>query len=203
MNPLSRMVQDGAAAEEMARYLDSLSHASRRRAVEGMKRAEMALLFEKVSGSLPLDLDHFVPPEHPPLMEVVHWGKNSLPAFTRFSKRMCRPTGPADDILWGYNEGSSLVANAVGPGYFIARAGEEADTPVWIDYHQLPTGKPDHWPKVLKNSSRLSFFVYNKTIDKMRRVSEHVTIGAAYKNGRMMGAYFMLCREDVTIDQRA
>jgi hypothetical protein len=31
----------------------------------------------------------------------------------------------------------------------------------------------------------------------MRRVSAHVTVGAAYKGEKSLDHYFMLCREDV------
>ena len=198
MNPLSDMIHRGAGQETMAAYLDSLTHASRRRLIESLVRRDMAPLFDAVRGAAPMGLSHFVPKGTEPLDEVIHWGKNSLPAFTRFQKRFCLPANASHgEVLWGYNENSDLVANAVGPGYFIARPGEEQDTPVWIDYHLLPPSRPDHWPPILKNSSRLGLFVYHKTIDKMRKVSEHVSIGAAFKHGnKPLGAYFMLCRED-------
>jgi hypothetical protein len=32
-------------------------------------------------------------------------------------------------------------------------------------------------------------------IDYMRRVSQHVFIGAATRNGKELGNYFILCRE--------
>jgi len=32
-------------------------------------------------------------------------------------------------------------------------------------------------------------------VDRLRRVSEHVTIGSAIKNGREIGSWFLLCRE--------
>jgi hypothetical protein len=38
-------------------------------------------------------------------------------------------------------------------------------------------------------------FVYNNTRDFMRRVSQHVSIGTAYKGDKALGAWFVLCRE--------
>jgi hypothetical protein len=32
-------------------------------------------------------------------------------------------------------------------------------------------------------------------VDTLRRVSEHVTIGSAARNGRDLGSWFILCRE--------
>ena len=42
---------------------------------------------------------------------------------------------------------------------------------------------------------RLSRFVYHHTRDFMRRVSRHVSIGAAYKDERPLDHYFVLCRQ--------
>jgi hypothetical protein len=33
-------------------------------------------------------------------------------------------------------------------------------------------------------------------VDRLRRVSEHVTIGSAARKGRDLGSYFVLCRVD-------
>ena len=80
-----------------------------------------------------------VPAEVPPLTEVIHDGKNSLPLFSRFQKRFCRPAGPLGDTeLWGYNEQAMRVFT--GPGYFVAHTPEERD--VIIDYSRVPTAKP-------------------------------------------------------------
>jgi hypothetical protein len=38
--------------------------------------------------------------------------------------------------------------------------------------------------------------VYQGTRDFMRRVSTHVSVGAAFKGESQMGAYFTLCRQD-------
>ena len=51
------------------------------------------------------------------------------------------------------------------------------------------------WPTVVPNDWRLSRFVYNQTRDFMRRVSNHVSIGAAFKGERPLDHYFTLCRQ--------
>jgi hypothetical protein len=45
------------------------------------------------------------------------------------------------------------------------------------------------------NSRGLQRFVYHRTRDFMRRVSRHVTIGAAYKGESPLDHYFVLVRE--------
>ena len=64
----------------------------------------------------------------------------------------------------------------------------------------IPTG-PDGLdfaplPDIVPNEARLGRFVYAGMKDYMRRVSEHVSIGRAYKGGKPMNAWFVLCRED-------
>ncbi len=195
MNPLTEMIHGGATTADIAAYLDSLSGASRRRLIESLRRRDMAALFDRVEGA-PLGLDHFVPASARPLDEVIHYGKNSLPAFTTFQKRFCKPPAAHQGVLWGYNHNPEIVQRPLGPGYFVARPGEVADTPVWIDYHLIPPDKPAAWPTIHPNSYRLSRVVYHKTIDRMRKVSEHVSIGSAFKKDKPIGAWFMLCRDE-------
>ena len=85
-----------------------------------------------------------------------------------------------------------------GPGYFVAHGVEgekEAPSDYVIDYTRIPPKKPESWPEILPNEARLGRFVYAGMKDYMRRVSEHVSIGRAYKRGPM-NAWFVLCRED-------
>jgi hypothetical protein len=49
--------------------------------------------------------------------------------------------------------------------------------------------------KVTRNERGLSRFVYGYMVDTLRRVSEHVTIGSAARNGKDIGSYFVLCRQ--------
>lgn len=178
-------------------HLDALDHATRLAEVRACGRRHQARLFDAAQGHLPIDLAWFVPRDEPPLAEVVHHGKNSLPLFTHFAKPMCRPDGDREghDELWGYNRNSWLIETFVGPGFFVVT---KAETPgeVWIDYTQSPPRRPEGWPKIIPNSHRISFFVYNGTKDLMRGVSSHVSIGRATRKGKPMNAWFLLCRED-------
>lgn len=199
---LADLVARHASMAEIAAFLDSLSHADRLAQVIGSPRGMQPPLFELAGKSAPLDLAYFCPPTMPVGKPVMHHGWNSLPIpgfGRRFSKPMARcPDGSGN--LFGYNV--SPFGPLIGPGYFIHTP--TAHEPGWserggtvIDYHQVPShAVPAEWPRVRPNSSGLQMFVYNKTRDFMRRVSAHVTIGAAYKGDKRMGAYFLLVRED-------
>src|SRR5262245_49347781 len=84
-----------------------------------------------------------------------------------------------------------------GPGYFVAYVAPEGG--VHIDYRRTPSDRPASWPPILPNSARLSRFIYNGTVDVMRRVSTHVSIGRAMRDGKPMDAWFVLARRDAFI----
>lgn len=176
-------------------YLDGLDNETRLAEVTSLGRKEQARLFDAAEGFRPVTLEHFVPSGEAPMREVVHHGRNSLPAFKRFAKVFCRPDAPANGEVWGYNRNPSFIETTVGPGYFVAHP-HDKDGEVLIDYLRTPPRKPDAWPEILPNSARLSRFVYYGTQDVMRGVSEHVSIGRATKRGKDMSAWFVLCRED-------
>jgi hypothetical protein len=177
--------------KEVARVLDDVGEHVRLKALADLGRAELAALFEAASDNEPLDLDHFVPADVPPMTEVIHEGKNSLGLFSRFQKRFCKPPPREDPAeLWGYNEQSMRLFT--GPGYFVAYRPPEGS--VLIDYARLPPDRPAGWPPILPNSARLSRFIYNGTVDAMRRVSAHVSIGRAFRAGKPMDAWFVLAR---------
>jgi hypothetical protein len=179
--------------ENLRRVLDTSGHTARVLAIRGMNAKQLATLFEACADSDPLTLDDFVPPGEA-MTEVIHDGKNSLPAFTSFQKRFCRPDGDAGDVLWGYNHNPKFEEAAIGPGYFVASVHEKGE--VKIDYTQLPPRRPEGWPAIIPNSSRLGFLVWSGMQDFCRRVSTHVTIGRAYKGGKPFDAWFALCRKD-------
>lgn len=199
---LAGMVTQGASIASIAAFLDNLPHAARLAQVLGSPRGMQGPLFELAGGSAPLDLAYFVPDGRPADRPVVHHGWNNLPipGFGRsFKKPMARcPDGSG--ALFGYND--SPFGPLIGPGYFVHTF--TAHEPTWvergptvIDYHKVPAhAVPGAWPKVVPNSRGLQMFVYDKTRDFMRRVSAHVTIGAAYKGDKRMGAFFLLVRED-------
>jgi hypothetical protein len=179
----------------IARFLDGLTHAERVAAVRSLGREEQRRLYAAVAGALPLHLADLVPAAAADLAPVRHYGRNTLPAFTLFEKRFCRPRGadrqkPGE--LWGYNHQST--AWLTGPGYFVAY--EDPGRPeVLIDYTRRPAGRAEGWPEVRANERGLSRFVYGFMVDRLRRVSEHVTIGSAARHGRELGSWFVLCRE--------
>ncbi len=177
----------------LARYLDGLDDAARIRSVRELSRSEQARLFEAAAGTKPVTLDDFVPPATPPLAEVIHHGRNSLPVFRIFEKRFCRPS-ERGGVLWGYNEHS--VRWMTGPGYFVARPHGSGE--VLVDYLEVPPEKPQAWPPIRPNSSARGRFVYGGTRDVLRGVSRHVSIGRATKRGRPMDNWFVLCRGEPT-----
>jgi hypothetical protein len=184
------MFQPALDLSTLARSLDGLPVDDQVQAVAALHRRELAALFEAAAGKPALRLEDMVPAGTPPLTEVIHEGKNSLLLFTRFQKRCCRPPGDLNEI-WGYNEQPNRTFT--GPGYFVAH---HIDGELVIDYTRLPPEKPPGWPRIIPNSARLSYFIYNGTMDVLRRVSDRVTIGRAYRKRKPMDAWFALIRRD-------
>ena len=181
--------EGGTDLSGLSSFLDGLSSEARLAAVRELSGKEQAALFEAAQGKKPLTAADFVPEATPPLRQVIHEGKNSLPLFSRFQKRFCRPEAGARE-LWGYNE--QALRWATGPGYFKVREIDAGQ--VLIDYLDVPPGKAEGWPAIAPNSAGLSRFVYFKTQDTMRGVSRHVTIGRAARDGKWMDNWFALCR---------
>jgi hypothetical protein len=187
----------------VAALLDGLAQAERVAAVRSLDRPAQRRLYQAAEGFAPLTLADFVSPALPDLAPVRHFGRNTLPAFTLFEKRFARPRGadrtkPAE--LYGYNfQPTPVLGSLTGPGYY--RAVEDpAHAEVLVDYNQVPPADasevPAGWPRVRRNEVGLSRFVYGFMIDRMRRVSEHVSIGSASRKGREMGSWFVLCRDE-------
>ncbi len=179
-------------------YLDGLDGTARWREVGALGRARQRTLYDKAAHAPAIDFAHFVGATRA-REEVIHDGANTLPvlpALRRFQKRFSRPDH--GERLFGYNEGPTR--RLIGPGYFVAIP--TADRPAWsargavvVDYFQVPDGEvPAGWPRVVDNHWRLQRFVYQQTRDFMRRVSTHVSIGAAFKRERPLDHYFVLCR---------
>ncbi len=180
---------------ELARVLDGLSPAERVAAVRALGRPEQRRLYEAVRGFAPLRLRDLVPPSTGDRVPVRHYGRNTLPLFTLFEKRFCRPLGAdpqSPGTLWGYNHQS--MSAFTGPGYFVARE-DPARAEVLIDYREVPPDRPAGWPPLRGNDRGLGRLVYGNMVDTLRRVSEHVTIGSAARGGKDIGSWFVLCRE--------
>ncbi len=163
----------------LTQVLDELGHLGRLDTVRGWDGGTMAKLYEAIKGYQPVTLDYFVPPEVPPLTEVIHHGKNSLPAFTHFQKRFCKPSGDETGKLWGYNHNGGFVTWFAGAGYYVAHDWEPGE--IAVDYTLVPPGKPASWPdSVVKNERGIGpRAVYGNMVDIMRGLSKNVSIGRA------------------------
>lgn len=181
----------------LAEVLDGLGHEGRLHTVRGWGKRTQARLFEALKGFRPATAEAFVPAGVPEGTPVVHWGKNTLPAFSDFQKRFVKLPGVAD--LVGYNEGATRPL--VGPGYYEARI---EDGECVVDYTRLPARGAEGWPPVISNEARFGFLVWKGMVDFVRPLSAHVSVGRAAKVGRggdvraakAMDAWFCLVRED-------
>lgn len=191
----ARIRETPAKPEAIAELLDGLAPEVRVRAIRGIGRADQRRLYRAVEGHARVALSDLVPPGTAELATVRHYGRNTLPLFTRFEKRFCRPPGrdpEAPGELWGYNH--QRLAPLTGPGYFVARE-DPVHGEVWIDYREVPPEAPPGWPAVRPNHRGPGRLVYGFMVDTLRRVSEHVTIGSAARHGRELGSWFLLCRD--------
>lgn len=195
------ILDSGTGIDAIADALDKASPSERLDAALSLNRNEQRALYNKASASRGLALVDFVPADRPPLTQVRHFGRNTLPMMRRlqlFEKRFCRPDD-GSDRLFGYNQ--SPFIGMIGPGFFVAvktngHAGWPERGAIVVDYFQIPDGKVDQtWPKVIPNTQGLQKFVYHKARDFMRRVASHVSIGAAYKVEKSLDHYFVLVRE--------
>ena len=199
---LKRLIWDDATdIDTVGKALDGAAPDERLEAARSLDRADQRALYRKAKSASPITLEHFVPPGTGPLVQVRHLGKNTLPTpgnLRLFEKRFCLPeTGTGR--LFGYNE--SPFRPLIGPGFFVAVGATHDPTwadrgPIVIDYFQVPDGRVvASWPAVVPNTRGLQRFVYNRTRDFMRKVSTHVSIGAAYKVEKSLDHYFVLVRE--------
>jgi len=178
--------------EELAAFLDGLGQAERLEAMAVLGGPGLqGRLWSAVAAAPRVALADLVPRDFPPLREVIFHGKNSLPAFTFFQKRFCRPDRQGGDALWGYNHQN--LAWLTGPGYFVVH--EEPARGAAIDYREVPPRGCASWPAIKPNDRGFSRFVYKDMVDYLRRVSTHVLIGRATRHGKDLDNYFVLCRE--------
>lgn len=184
----------------LSKDLDELGHPGRLWAVHHWTRADMATLWEAAKGLRPVTLDDYVPPGVGPLVEVIHDGKNSLPLFTHFQKRFCKPADPGTkDAAYGYNHQS--MSAFTGPGYFVMHPSTEPGE-MDIDYTMVPKEKVTAWPPIVNNGG-LGRFVYRGMVDVMRGIATHVSIGRARKSQGWMDNWFVLVREDPRADAQS
>lgn len=170
----------------LAEALDALSHDERMAWMRGMGRKEQMALYNLAADCDALSVQHFHGAEG---VVVIHHGQNSLPVFNHFQKRVCVRA----DGIQGYNHQS--LAWLTGPGHFTLT--QDGDLEVIFDYITHPTSVPESFPALARNEKGASRFVYGGMIDRVRRVSKHCVIGAAFKGEKDIGARFMLMREDL------
>ena len=118
---------------------------------------------------------------------TIHYGKNSLPMFTNFQKRICCHNG----VIQGYNHQS--LKWLVGPGHFRVTA-HDVPGELLFDYLWAPDSVPEGFPPARSNKGGLSTLVYGDLQDVVRKVSDHVCIGRALTKGKLTNNYFGLCR---------
>lgn len=181
---------------DVARFLDDLSSQDRVSAIRSIGAKEQRKLYAAAEGFAPVTLTELVPPDVPDLGTVRHYGKNSLPLFSEFEKRFSRAAGQdpsAPDELMGFN--FQTMSAITGPGYYLATEDEKRGE-VLVDYRRLPDCHPADWPEIRSNERGIGRLVYGFMVDTLRRVSEHVTIGSASRDGKELGNWFVLCREE-------
>lgn len=188
---LSSLISKGAGLEQIAALSDSLALDERVSQMRGLDAKGLAALYDRAIGQAgEVDLAFF----HPAAGEkkTVEWlGKNSLPAFSHFSKRFTRSA--ESGRLTGHNTGS--MQWLVGPGYFTAVARPTAPAEFLFDYTQLPPEAPTGWPELKPNEAGLSRLVFYDMHDYFRPVGRHLGIGGAYNSkGKFKGQYFALAR---------
>lgn len=192
----ARLLADGVALKEIQEALEALSVEDQITAVRALKPKSQRVLWDLADGQA-VQMEDMVPTDKAPLEPVRHYGKNSLPMFTHFEKRFCRPSADSDEIrFWGYNHQPN--AWATGPGYFVCHEVTGTDMQrgaVVIDYYEVPPEKPEGWPAIKSNERGTARVVYGFMHDFMRRVTGRVSVGRAWKHGKATNNFFVLVRE--------
>jgi hypothetical protein len=109
-------------------------------------------------------------------------------------KRFARWPDHADELV-GYN--MQPLNGWTGPGYYTATKGTgDHEGELVIDYDKIPNAKPESWPPIRKNDGFIPGIVYGGMTDYVRGISDHVSIGQAFKGGKSRGAWFAMVRRD-------
>lgn len=185
---LSALLRSGASSREMAEHLDGLPAAARLEEVLAITGGAVGRLYAAVADAPAITPEEFLPPSTKGTL--IHEGRNSLPAFSRFQKRFLRL---GSGVIVGYNH--QTMSFVTGPGYFVLEAanGEgEHGKEMFFDYTVPPPEEPAGWPAYKPNDRGLSSLVYSDMIDYVRRVARGVVVGKAYRKGVDQNAYFTL-----------
>jgi hypothetical protein len=149
----------------------------------GLNKKEQAALFDMAKGTqMTVDEVH----GEGGVTTIFH-GKNSLPMFTRFQKRICKHNG----VVQGYNHQS--LKWLVGPGHFRVIP-HDVPGELLFDYLWAPETVPEGFPAARSNRGGLSTLVYGNLQDVVRKVSDHICIGRALMKGKLTNNYFGLAR---------
>ena len=186
---LHRLVANRAAAAEITEYLDGLEEPDRVKEVLGVTGQGIKDLYKAMAGAPPATVDELVPKDEK--RTIIYEGRNSLPVFSRFQKRLARM---GDEIV-GYNH--QILSFLTGPGYFLVRGplGEgEHGGELLFDYTVAPPLGPTDWPRYKSNNAGLSRQVFGNLNDYVRSVAAGVFVGKAFKLGIEQGTYFSLSR---------
>lgn len=183
--------------DKLAEILDGLGHEGRVHTMRTWNKKTMAALFDACAGRS-ITLEHLVPSGVSANVEVIHDLRNTLPVFTNAQKRFAKVEG-GDFPVGGFNRQFG-VARVSEPGYFVVSEGQgDHANELVIDYTKVPKSKPPEWPDIEANDQGfLNKVVWGGMVDYLRRVSTHVSIGRATKDGKGIGQYFALVRRDVT-----
>ncbi len=196
-NALDIVADETVDLAALGKLFEKASPDERVRIVGAIDARGQARLWQAAEGRR-VTIEEMVPRDLGPLVPVIFHGKNSLPAFTRFQKRFCRPSeGVQADELWGYNyQPARWLAPLTGPGYFIACDSSDPLGGVAVDYRRIPPARPEGWPEPVDNRRRLSRFIYDGLVDYLRPVSAHLLVGRATRGDKPLANYFLLCHED-------
>lgn len=187
---LEAMVERGATIEEIGAHIDALSGRRKVDEVRALPGRLVGRLFDLSKTAAPLSLADVVPEGTPAGATVTLEGRNSLPAFSLFRKRVTRT---ADGLVFGYNDSPSRLA--VGPGYFnVVLADHQHPGELLFEYTEPPPFEPSGWPRYRPNHRGLSIFVYDDVFDFVRRVARGVMVGSAYHHGAKWDKYFVIVR---------
>lgn len=191
INALLRADTIDVAALELA--IEAADHDTRVAATRRWDKRMQSRLFEAVEGR-EVTAEQMIPIDEIET-EVIHELTNTLPAFKAGQKRFCWVEGKDGRSISGYNHTSDFAMFFTGPGYF--HAYEDSDAPEFVvDYSALPEGRADNWPAIDTGNRLVGGLVYSSAMtDRIRRVSDHVTIGRAYRE-KPMSAWFTLVRTD-------
>ena len=208
MSTLVEAIRAGADIDTIAAHLDGLDAETRKNEVSALRPSDQSKLYALADGRH-TRLNFYVPDGVEPGVEVIHDGINTLPVIGGvFQKRFAIDPDNATRIC-GYNHNYTGIVSHLGwftgPGYFLVREQGSAapdgrtdhDGQIFVNYYEQPTRAPvSTWPEPQPAMGWSAALVWGSMCDYMWRVSDHVSIGTAYKKGKPLGQFFALCRRD-------